>query len=63
MGNPLVRDYSRTIDIYVLNYSVGAAKQNYGLAIAAGMFKSVVAIILLFTANFIARRLNENTLV
>ena len=63
MGNPLVRDYSRTIDIYVLNYSVGAAKQNYGLAIAAGMFKSVVAIILLFSANFIAKRLNENTLV
>ncbi len=63
MGNGLVREYSRTIDIYVLNYSVGAAKQNYGLAIAAGMFKSVVAIILLFTANFIAKRLNENTLV
>ncbi|MBO4377849.1 MAG: sugar ABC transporter permease [Clostridia bacterium] len=63
MGNTLVREYSRTIDIYVLNYAMGSAAPRYGLAIAAGMFKSVVAIILLFTANFIAKRLNENTLV
>ena len=61
LGNVKVMDYSRTIDIYVLDYGISA--QKYGLAIAAGMFKSVVAILLLLSANFVARRLDENTLI
>ena len=36
---------------------------NIGVATAAGMFKSVVAIILLVGANFVARRLGEETLI
>ena len=61
LGNVKVMDFSRTIDIYVLDYGISA--QKYGLAIAAGMFKSVVAIVLLLTANFVARRLDENALI
>ena len=61
LGNVKTMEWSRTIDIYVLDYGISA--QKYGLAIAAGMFKSVVAIILLLTANFIARKLDENTLI
>ncbi len=61
LGNVLVRDYSTTIDIFVLQY--GTEKLNIGVATAAGMFKSVVAIILLVGANFIARRLGEDTLI
>ena len=61
LGSSLVMDWSQTIDIFVLKY--GISKQQYGVATAAGMFKSVVAIILLFTANAIAKRLDESTLI
>ncbi len=61
LGNPLVMNWSRTIDIFVLEY--GTQKLNFGVATAAGMFKSVVAIILLVGANFISKRLGEDTLV
>ena len=61
LGSGLVRDYSTTIDIFVLEY--GTEKLNIGVATAAGMFKSVVAIILLVGANLVAKRLGEDTLI
>lgn len=61
MGNSLVEAYSETIDIFVMKY--GISKRNYNYATAAGMFKSIVAIILLFMANFIAKKLDEDTLI
>lgn len=61
LGNSLVMDVSQTIDIFVLKY--GISKQQYGVATAAGMFKSVVAIILLFAANTIAKKMDESTLI
>ena len=61
LGNGLTAAYSRTIDIFVLEY--GTQMMDFGVATAAGMFKSVVAIILLVGANFISKRLGEDTLV
>ena len=61
LGSSVVMDWSQTIDIFVLKY--GISKQQYGVATAAGMFKSVVAIILLFAANTIAGKLDEATLI
>ena len=61
MGNAQVIDFSQTIDVFVLKY--GISSNEYGIATAAGMFKSVVAIILLFSANFIAKKLDEDTLI
>ena len=61
LGNGLTADYSRTIDIFVLEY--GTQQMDFGVATAAGIFKSVVAIILLVGANFISKRLGEDTLV
>lgn len=61
LGSSLVMDRSQTIDIFVLKY--GISKQQYGVATAAGMFKSIVAIILLFAANTVAKKLNESTLI
>ena len=61
LGNAQVIDYSQTIDVFVLKY--GVSKQQYGVATAAGMFKSIVAILLLLTANFVAKRLDEDTLI
>ena len=61
LGNAQVLDYSQTIDVFVLKY--GISKQQYGVATAAGMFKSIVAIILLMVANFTAKKLDEDTLI
>ena len=61
LSSPLTIDWAQTIDIFVLKY--GISKQQYGVATAAGMFKSVVAIILLFAANTLAKKLDESTLI
>ena len=61
LGSSVVMDWSQTIDIFVLQY--GISKQQYGVATAAGMFKSIVAIILLVAANTVAKRLDEDTLI
>ena len=61
LGNSLVINRSETIDIFVLKY--GISKSQYGVATAAGMFKSIVAIILLLLANFTAKKLDEDTLL
>lgn len=61
MGNALVLNYSQTIDVFVLKY--GISNNKYGYATAAGIFKSVVAIVLLYSANFIAKKMDEDTLL
>lgn len=61
LGNGLVSDWSETIDIYVLKY--GIKQFNYSLATAAGIIRSVISIILLFAANFVAKKLGEERLI
>jgi putative aldouronate transport system permease protein len=61
IGNGLVLDYSQTVDIYVIDY--GMKLGNYSLATAAGVFKSLVCIILLLSANQIAKYFGEERLV
>lgn len=61
MENALVKEYSQTIDVFSLRYGISSGE--YGIATASGMFKSIVAIFLLFGANFIAKKLDEDTLI
>ena len=61
LGNGVVIDWSQTIDIFVLKY--GLQVGNYSLATAAGIFKTVVSISLIFAANTIAKRLGEDRLI
>ena len=61
LGNGLIVDWSQTIDIFVLKY--GIALGNYSLATAAGIFKTVVSIILILIANSTAKRLGEERLI
>jgi putative aldouronate transport system permease protein len=49
--------YSENLDIYVLKY--GMSMGNFSLATAAGIFKTVVSFIFLFTANHIAKRFGQ----
>ena len=60
LGRGVVYDVASTIDIFVLKY--GTEKLDIGIATAAGMFKSVVAIFLLIGANLVAKALDEDTL-
>lgn len=61
LGNGVVVDWSQTIDIFVLKY--GLQVGNYSLATAAGIFKTVVSITLIFAANMIAKRFGEERLI
>ncbi len=61
LGNGVVIDWSQTIDIFVLKY--GLQIGNYSLGTAAGIFKTVVSITMIFAANTIAKRLGEERLI
>jgi len=60
LGNGLVQSVSQTIDIYVLKW--GISQNDYSLGTAAGIFKSVVSIGLIFICNWWARRTGEESL-
>ncbi|GIP32093.1 sugar ABC transporter permease [Paenibacillus sp. J2TS4] len=58
--NVILRPVSETIDTYV--YRVGIQNYRYSYATAAGLFKGVVSVGLLFIANWIARKLGSASL-
>ena len=60
LGNGLVQNVSQTIDIYVLK--CGISQNDYSLGTAAGIFKSVVSIILIVIANQLAKGAGEERL-
>ena len=60
LGNGLVQSVSQTIDIYVLNW--GISQGDFSIGTAAGIFKSVVSIILIVIANQIAKRNGDERL-
>ncbi len=55
--NSMNMDFAENLDIFVLRY--GISMGNFSLATAAGIFKTVVSIIFLFSANHIAKRLGQ----
>lgn len=61
LGNGLVVQRSETIDIFVLRYGIQLG--NYSLATVAGIFKTVVSIILISLSNFISGRLGQEKLI
>ena len=60
LGNGLVQKFSQTIDIYVLKW--GISQGDYAIGTAAGIFKSLVSIILIVLANQIAKHNGEEQL-
>lgn len=58
--SPSVYSVGDIIDTYV--YRKGIASSNYSLGAAAGLFKSIVALLLVITANTIARKFKETAL-
>lgn len=60
LGNGLVKSVSETIDIYVLKW--GISQNDFSLGTAAGIFKSLVSIVLIVIANQLAKRAGEERL-
>jgi len=61
LGNALVQDYAKVLELYVLDYGIKLGRYSYGTAI--GMFTSVVSVILLFTANKAAKRWHGESVI
>ncbi|GGG01592.1 putative multiple-sugar transport system permease YteP [Paenibacillus albidus] len=57
MSNGLNLDVSNVFDLFV--YHIGLEQFNYSFAITVGMFKSIVSLILVVSANYAARLLGE----
>lgn len=57
LGNSLTREFSDVIDTYSFRY--GIRNSMYSYATAVGLFKSVVAFILVITVNGISRKVND----
>lgn len=60
LGNGLVQNVSQTIDIYVLKW--GISQGDYAIGTAAGIFKSLVSIVLIVICNQLAKRHGEERL-
>ncbi|MDR6879463.1 putative aldouronate transport system permease protein [Bacillus sp. 3255] len=58
--NTILREVSEVIDTYV--YNVGVNQQRYSFATAAGLFKAVINVLLLWGANSLARRTGGSSL-
>jgi putative aldouronate transport system permease protein len=59
LSNPLVVEVADIIDTYV--YRIGVVQGNYSLGTAAGLFKSVVGLIMVLGANSIAKKIDEDS--
>ncbi|HHV33058.1 ABC transporter permease [Caproiciproducens sp. LBM24188] len=56
LSNNMVIDYSQTLELYVYNYGMGMGR--YSFATAAGIFNSVVALILVTTFNKLSKTIS-----
>jgi len=61
MRNPLVYRVSDVIEVFTYNRGVAGLQQS--LAAAVGLFQSVISVILLFGANYFAKRTGERGLM
>jgi putative aldouronate transport system permease protein len=57
IGNVLVRDFSEVLSTFV--YRIGIQSMRFSIATAAGVFQSVVGLVLLLITNSVAKRFGE----
>lgn len=61
LGNVMVNDVSTVISTYV--YSIGLQAGRYDFATAVGLFQSVVALVMVLAANWIAKKMGEEGII
>ncbi len=59
--NPIVASKIEVLDTYL--YRVGLGNAQYAFSIAVGMFKSLVSVILLFSVNFISKKVRDESII
>ena len=59
--NPMVADKIEVLDYYV--YKVGFYINDYSYSITLGMLKSILGIVLLFTANALSKKIRGESIV
>ncbi len=59
MSNSAVSSVSDIIDTYV--YNIGVQDRSYSLSTAIGLFKSVIALVLMLVTNFAAKAINKES--
>ena len=62
LGNDLVRDVSRTIDIYILDWALDGRNIDFSLGTAAGIFKTFVSMTFILVSNYIAKKKGDERL-
>ena len=59
--NPLTADKIEVLDYYV--FKIGVLTNDYPQSIALGMSKTIISVILLFTANQLSKRVRGESIV
>lgn len=59
--NPMVSDKLQVLDYYL--YRIGIALNDYSFSTTLGMSKTIISIILLFTANFISKKIRGQSII
>jgi len=59
-GNSILRDTSEVLDTYVYKQGLGSLRYSY--ATCVGLFKSVINIVLLCSANFVVKKMGNDSL-
>jgi putative aldouronate transport system permease protein len=62
MQTPLNLSVSQVIDTYSLQVAFGSAIPQYSYATAIGLFKSIISLVMLLFANYLARRVAKQSL-
>ena len=62
MQTPLNLSVSQVIDTYSLQVAFGSAIPQYSYATAIGLFKSIISLVMLLMANYLARRVAKQSL-
>ncbi|MDW7657009.1 MAG: ABC transporter permease subunit [Bacillota bacterium] len=59
LSNPLVVEVADILDTYV--YRIGVVQANYSLGTAAGLFKSLIGLGMVLGANYLAKKIDEDS--
>ena len=62
LGNGILQDVARTIDIYILKWSLEGRIMDFSLGTAAGIFKTVVSMTFIVVSNYIAKKRGDERL-
>ena len=62
LGNGILQDVARTIDIYILKWSLEGRIMDFSIGTAAGIFKTVVSMTFIVVSNYIAKKRGDERL-